>query len=168
MGLQGSNEKIAREPSGDNVVSSGAPRQLPHFFRRIHRLRPRPGTRGRAGQPSTELLRNGANLPEARKLARHSDIKRRPIEWLWQQRIPLGELTILDGDPGSNKSSLTIDLAARFSRGEEKPDGSAGVCGGVLLLIGEESISKTVPLRLEAAGADMEQVAVLDTNLSQG
>ncbi|WDI43706.1 DUF5131 family protein [Bremerella sp. P1] len=95
-----------------------------------------------------------------------SDIDVRPVEWLWHHRIPLGELTMVDGDPATNKSSMLIDLAARVSNGQEMPDGTPGIDGGVLLLLAEESIRKTVPLRLEAAGADLKRTAVMRPSLS--
>jgi len=94
-----------------------------------------------------------------------SDIEPRETEWLWQGLIPSGELTVLDGDPCSNKSSFLLDLAARVSTGREMADGSAGVEGGVLLLAGEDSVSKTVIRRLEAAGADLSRIAILDRQI---
>jgi hypothetical protein len=45
-----------------------------------------------------------------------------PIRWLWPGRVPLGGLTLLAGDPGVGKSLLTLDLAARVSRGAPWPD----------------------------------------------
>jgi hypothetical protein len=50
-----------------------------------------------------------------------STVKARSVSWLWPGRIPLGKLTILDGDPGLGKSVLTLDLAARVSRGWSMP-----------------------------------------------
>lgn len=91
-----------------------------------------------------------------------STVKTQPIKWLWQDRIPLGELTIIDGDPGCNKSGLTLDLAARVSTGREMPDGSPGLHGGVVLIQAEDSLTKTVPLRATAAGADLDRIAVPD------
>jgi hypothetical protein len=89
-----------------------------------------------------------------------SAIEPRPVEWLWRDRIPLGELTLVDGDPGTNKSSVTLDLAARVSTGREMPDGTPGLAGTVLLIAGEDSIPKTLRQRLQAAGADLNKVAV--------
>jgi hypothetical protein len=54
---------------------------------------------------------------------RLSDLTPEATEWLWHLRIPKGELTIVDGDPSVNKSSLLMDLAARVSKGREMPDG---------------------------------------------
>jgi chromosome segregation ATPase len=43
------------------------------------------------------------------------------LEWLWPGRVPLGKLTRLAGDPGLGKSFVTLDMAARVSRGERLP-----------------------------------------------
>jgi putative DNA primase/helicase len=50
-----------------------------------------------------------------------SDVVEESVEWLWEGRIPLGKLTVIDGDPGTGKSALTIDLAARVSTGRQMP-----------------------------------------------
>jgi hypothetical protein len=50
------------------------------------------------------------------------DVEPEGVRWLWPGRIPSGKLTILSGDPGLGKSFLTIDLAARVSRGMPWPD----------------------------------------------
>ena len=41
----------------------------------------------------------------------------RAVEWLWPDRIPLGKVSLLIGNPGLGKSLLTIDMAARVTRG---------------------------------------------------
>jgi predicted ATP-dependent serine protease len=50
-----------------------------------------------------------------------SEVDEESVEWLWEGRIPLGKLTVIDGDPGTGKSALTTDLAARVSTGREMP-----------------------------------------------
>jgi hypothetical protein len=50
-----------------------------------------------------------------------SDVVEESVEWLWEGRIPLGKLTVIDGDPGTGKSALTTDLAARVSTGRQMP-----------------------------------------------
>jgi DNA (cytosine-5)-methyltransferase 1 len=95
-----------------------------------------------------------------------SNVTQKPTEWLWDGYIALGELTILEGHPDTNKSSLMIDVAARLTRGGKMPcvpaTGSRPLKGGVLILVGEDSIEKTAVVRLKAAGADLDQVAVLE------
>lgn len=93
---------------------------------------------------------------------RVADVKPERVEWLWQNRIPLGKVTVLDGDPGLGKSTLTLDLAARASRGSAMPVESAGrEPAGVVLLTGEDGIADTIRPRLEAAGADLKRIVVL-------
>jgi len=90
-----------------------------------------------------------------------SDIEPKPTHWLWKDRIPLGDLTLFDADSATNKSSITLDLAARVSVGGDMPDGTEGLLGGVVLLQTEDSLEKTVVPRLDAAGADRSHIAIL-------
>jgi AAA domain/Bifunctional DNA primase/polymerase, N-terminal len=90
-----------------------------------------------------------------------SDVREEPVRWLWPGRIPLGKLTILDGDPALGKSLVTQDLAARITTGRPMPDGAAGVEGGVVLLTAEEVLADTVVPNLRAAGGDPTRVRVV-------
>jgi len=97
-------------------------------------------------------------------LQRMSDVTPQAIEWLWDGYIALGKLSIIDGDPGLGKSTLTLDLAARVSAAAPMPDGSAGVAGGVVLLSAEDGLADTVLPRLQAMGADVERVVALSSS----
>ena len=55
-----------------------------------------------------------------------SEVETQQIDWLWQRRIPLGKITILDGDPGIGKSLLAITIAACVSTGRPMPDSTPG------------------------------------------
>src|SRR3954464_12696344 len=35
-----------------------------------------------------------------------ADVAPEAVRWLWRGRVPLGKLTVLDGDPGVGKSTL--------------------------------------------------------------
>lgn len=94
-------------------------------------------------------------------LIRLADVQPVPLEWLWKGRIPRGKLTILDGDPGTGKSMLSLDLAARVTKGSPMPDGSPGVLGGVVLMAGEDDPADTIRPRFDAAGGDPAQVVIL-------
>lgn len=82
--------------------------------------------------------------------------------WLWPGRIPAGSIGVLDGDPGLGKSFVTMDLAARITRGAKWPDGQKGIRPSDVLLILAEDSRATVAKRLRAAGADFKRVAMLD------
>lgn len=92
-----------------------------------------------------------------------SDVQAEAVRWLWAGRIPLAKMTVLDGDPGLGKSTLTLDLAARVTTSGRMPDGSAGAMGGVVLLTAEDGLGDTVRPRLEAAGADLARVVALSS-----
>jgi hypothetical protein len=84
------------------------------------------------------------------------------VEWLWKDRIPFGKLTVIDGDPGTGKSTMTLDVAARVSRGVPMPDSSGGGSPvGVVILSGEDGLADTIVPRLQAAGADLERIIAL-------
>ena len=81
--------------------------------------------------------------------------------WLWANRLPIGELTLMDGDPGLGKSLVSLDLAARVTRGDAFPDGlSQGPPRSVVLMNAEDGLGDTVRGRLVAASADLERVEV--------
>jgi hypothetical protein len=98
----------------------------------------------------------------AARVVRVADIEPERVGWLWPARIPLGKLTLLDGDPGLGKSTLLLDLAARVSTGSALPDGARlDAPASVVILSAEDGIADTIRPRLEAAGADLDGVYVL-------
>jgi len=107
-----------------------------------------------------------APSPAGLVLHRLSDLTSEDVRWLWPGRIPFGKITVLDGDPGLGKSTITLDLAARLTRGEAMPDGVRGdneKPAGVLLLTAEDGLRDTVLPRLKALGADMTRVYALES-----
>jgi hypothetical protein len=92
-----------------------------------------------------------------------SDIPAQPVRWLWEGRIPYGKLTLIDGEPGSGKSALALDLAARVSRGRSMPMHSGSVApADVLLFNDDDNLADTIRPRLEAAGADLSRIHSID------
>ncbi len=92
-----------------------------------------------------------------------ADVGPEPVRWLWPERIPLGKLTVIEGDPAVGKSTLVYDLAARYSSGRPWPDGQQGEGGGrVLLLSAEDDAADTIVPRLMAAGADLSRICLWD------
>ena len=97
------------------------------------------------------------------RVVRLSDVRVRNLEWLWPERIPLGKLTLLAGDPGLGKSFLSLDIASRVTRGSAWPDDCAAKVnpGSVVLLSAEDDLEDTVCPRLQAAGADLTKIVSL-------
>jgi hypothetical protein len=92
-----------------------------------------------------------------------SEVTPEPVQWLWEGRIPRAKLTVMDGDPGTGKSALTMYLAARVSMGEVLPGGSITEPAGVVLLSAEDGLEDTVRPRLDAAGANTSKILALAT-----
>ena len=83
------------------------------------------------------------------------------IRWLWEPYLARGKLSVLDGDPGTGKSFVTVDLAARLSRGGPLPDGRPlDRPHTTLLLNAEDDPADTVRPRAGAAGADLSRVMI--------
>jgi predicted ATP-dependent serine protease len=88
-------------------------------------------------------------------------IKAEKVDWLWSNRIPMGRITLLDGDPGSAKSTLSLVTAAAVSKGLTLPFGEKPKApANVLLMSWEDGYSDTIRPRLDSAGADVSRVAI--------
>lgn len=94
---------------------------------------------------------------------RVSDIQARPIHWLWKGRIARGKVSMLAGNPGLGKSQVAASMAAIVSTGGAWPaDEMPCEVGNVVILSAEDDPADTLRPRLEAAGADLVRVFVVD------
>ena len=93
-----------------------------------------------------------------------SSIEAKDVEWLWESHIPLGELTLLIGDPGTGKSYFSYFLSAQISKGGSWPNAPDKLIdsGKVLILSTDEDPNYAIRPRSEAAGADIEKIVVLE------
>jgi putative DNA primase/helicase len=83
-----------------------------------------------------------------------SEVRERPVQWLWAGRIPLGKLVLFVGHPGLGKSFAALDLVARMSTGAVWPDGSPnGQIAKSVVFSAEDSIEDTIVPRLTDLGA---------------
>ena len=89
-------------------------------------------------------------------LVRASDVPATHVRWAWKDRIPLGGLTLLVGDPGLGKTTVGCERAARVTRGDLEGD-LHGQPADVLIATAEDAHS-VLRARLEAAGADLDRV----------
>lgn len=88
-------------------------------------------------------------------------VESRPVDWLWNQKVPMGKLTLIAGDPGLGKSFVTLDLAARVSTGVLPTPGGGwgdGHGGDVVILSAEDDPGDTIRPRLERGKADLRRV----------
>jgi len=86
-----------------------------------------------------------------------STITPEPLRWLWRHRLPLRGLSLVAGEPGLGKSTLTVELAADVSHGRLEGD-LYGAPRDVLIATAEDHFASVVWGRLTAAGADMDRV----------
>jgi hypothetical protein len=90
-----------------------------------------------------------------------SNVVPEDVRWLWPRRIPLGKLTVLEGDPGLGKSTVLLDLVSRLSVAGTTPDGHQLEQGGTVILTAEDGLADTVRPRIDAAGGDPSRVAAI-------
>jgi hypothetical protein len=91
-----------------------------------------------------------------------ADVPCEKIDWLWPHLVPLGKVTILEGDPDEGKSLISLDLAARTSSGEPMPLQTGGRNpAAVVILSAEDAVGDTIRPRLQAADADLKRISVI-------
>jgi len=94
-----------------------------------------------------------------------SNIKAKPIRWLWKGKIARGKVIILAGHPGLGKSQATASIAAIVSIGGLWPvDRTHCEQAKVVFLSAEDDAADTIRPRLEASGADLSQVVIIDAD----
>lgn len=97
------------------------------------------------------------------KIKRMSEFQTEPVEWLWEPYIPLGAITILQGDGGLGKTTISSIIAAAITMGTPLPGQTApSSCANVIMQNAEDSYSKTIRPRLEGFGADCDRIHVID------
>jgi RecA-family ATPase len=87
-----------------------------------------------------------------------ADVAPQEVEWLIEPYIPLGKLTIVEGDPDEGKSFAMLAIAAAITKGEGLPFGELAEPGNVLLLSAEDGRADTIRPRLDSLGADIRRV----------
>jgi AAA domain len=92
---------------------------------------------------------------------RLSEYREMNQRWLWKDRIPLGGVTLLDGDFGTGKSTLAQLLAAHVTSEMPLPDGSHTIRGGVVIVAPYEEAGKAMSARLVAHGADTSRIRII-------
>jgi hypothetical protein len=100
-----------------------------------------------------------------------ADVEPADVEWLWYPWLPLGKVSIVEGEPGEGKSLLTLWMTALVTTGDEwprtmvdgtmLPRGRFGPAGVVLVGVEDDEADTVVP-RLDAAGADRKIVYTIE------
>jgi AAA domain len=94
-----------------------------------------------------------------------SEITPEPVRFLWDERFPLGALSLLAGEGGLGKSTLLTDLHARLSVGRLAGE-FAGRTEASLIITSEDHARSVVVPRLIVAGADLERVGIVGVRVN--
>lgn len=112
-----------------------------------------------AGHTSDDLVAVGEKVGRRRvKLVKAGSVKTEKVDWLIPEWIPANMLTLLAGREGIGKSTIACSWVAEFSRAGMK-------CA---YLNSEDSRSFTVKPRLQAAGANLDNVFFIDVETETG
>ena len=97
-------------------------------------------------------------------LMRASDVKPEKLAGIWNKRFYRGKLGLIAGEAGLGKSLIAIHMAATVSTGGAWPYGKGSARrGDVIYISAEDSAGDTIRPRLEAAGADLRRVHIVET-----
>lgn len=116
-------------------------------------------------RPNFDRYSDKLPMPEPLTITSLADVEARAVEWLWPGWIPIGKITLLDGDPGLGKSSILLDLAARGSRGDPTPTGDPMPVFDTIIVTTEDDAEDTIRPRLDLIGADVRRIHLI-TDLS--
>jgi RecA/RadA recombinase len=98
------------------------------------------------------------------------DVETEDVRWLWKPYIPLGKLTIIQGDPGEGKTTMALAIAAAITRGEDVSKGGSDAAlapSSVIFQTAEDGLADTMKPRLEQLNADCSLVFVIDESDAQ-
>lgn len=170
----GDHERMLRKV--EDCVRAGqlrTPKQVTEQdpFRQIRHIAPtsaptvatRPGPAVTASKEGTDEDRERpARVPV---LLSAADVREARVRWLWRDRAPMGELTLIAGKGGVGKSTLLCTQAAWITKGLMKGE-FWGEPRDVIYVVNEDSKEYTVKPRLYAAGADLSRVHFLTVDFA--
>ena len=98
------------------------------------------------------------------KLINLATVTPKAVEWLWHDRIPLGMFSLMAGQPGVGKTTISHSIASVVSRGGTWPfTEHRARQGRVVLLTAEDDIQYTLAPRLIAADAKLHCIEVIQS-----
>ena len=121
-----------------------------------------------AGGTLSELERLASEAPEYKPKEKEGislvcigEVEPETVDWLWPPYIPLGKLTLLEGDPGVGKSWVSLAIATAVSHGKGLPGTESIESSRVIIASAEDGPGDTIRPRLDAMGADVWSIQVI-------
>ena len=97
------------------------------------------------------------------KLINMDSVQTEQVKWLWRPYIPLGKITIIQGDPGEGKTTFALALVAALTKGVPLPEMTMELPPiNIIYQTAEDGLADTIKPRLESLGADCSRVLVID------
>src|SRR3954451_19530785 len=88
-----------------------------------------------------------------------SEVRLRRVAYVWDQRIPVGALTLMPGEEGIGKTTVGVRLMADLTNGKLEGE-FFGTPRNVLVISPEDGVADVLVPRFREAGADMSRVHV--------
>lgn len=119
--------------------------------------------------PTPQPMREPSSAPRVRAVPL-SQVAPTPVRFLVEPYLPLGTVNLLEGDPGTGKSTLAAAIGAAVTRGRAVDMGiqARGDLSGPrsVLYVTNEDRQATLRARFEAHGADLDRVLCVSDELS--
>ncbi len=112
--------------------------------------------------PADAAALSAPSQTAAPRIRRLSEVTARPVHFLWAPYLPLGKLTLLDGDPGQGKSWLTAAIATAGSHGWGLPD-TLPFDPFATIFFTEDPAEDVLRPRLDLLGADCSRIWTYDS-----
>ena len=106
------------------------------------------------------MIENEMTVSVPLEVVKASEIEPKEVKWLWYPYIPVGKVTLLQGDPGDGKSKLMLSIAALLSKGEPLPFTETEENEPVTIIYQttEDDADDTVVPRFNSAGGNGENL----------
>src|SRR6266508_1333021 len=111
--------------------------------------------------PSANSNNGHAPNPKAQSVIEEvcmADVQIKSIDWLWENRIPRGTLTIVEGIEGEGKSTMLCAIGDAVTRGQGLFDMPLTSPRNILWLSAEDDLGRVLKPRLLSVGADVTKV----------
>jgi len=135
---------------------------------------------GNTAQQLQQLANNSPGWEAGQKLngpkpilTQMSTIEPEAVIWLWQRLIPSRKVTLMEGNPGEGKTWAALQLAADVSAGGKLPNPETGIPdlevgpANVIYMSAEDGPADTLRPRLDAAGANCENIYLFDSGINE-
>lgn len=108
----------------------------------------------------TAKMQETAPQTEDYVVCKYADVPEAPPKYLWEPYIPFGMVTVVQGMPGSGKSTFLADIVACATNGKTLPDGTVlPEKLNAVYQCSEAGGPGVVKLMLQNAGADLNAVS---------